>query len=70
MGKRARGEPSRPPKFPRRRWEPGQTERIEEPKRGGRYDRDRQKDEAQEEIEDTLPEQQNHNNEQETLNDE
>lgn len=59
----------RPPKFPRRRWLPGQVERAEEPAQGGGYDRDRQKDEAHEEIEDTLPEQQDNKDEQEMPSD-
>jgi len=63
------GKGPRPPKFPRRRWSPGQVERAEKPARGGGYDRDRQKDEAQEEIEDTLTEQRNNSDEQETLDD-
>ena len=69
MAKRSRRKKTQPPKFPRRRWLPGQVERAEEPAQGGGYDRDRQKDEAHEEIEDTLPEQQDNKNEQEMLND-
>jgi hypothetical protein len=44
----------RPPKFPRRRWKPGQVERVEEPERGGGYDRRRAHREAGEEIDDAL----------------
>jgi len=40
------------PKFLRRRWSPGQTGRVEEPERGGPYDRRREKEEVEEEIDD------------------
>ncbi len=45
---------ARPPKFPRRRWTPGQRERIEPPARGGPYDRARQRRETDEAIADAL----------------
>lgn len=63
VGKSDDKKPRRP-KFPRRRWTPGQVERVEEPKRGSGYDRERQKDEAREEIDDTLPDRHNNRDEQ------
>jgi len=39
-----------PPKFPRRRWQPGQAERVERPDKGAGYDRRRADREAKEEI--------------------
>ncbi len=42
MAKRSRRKKPQPPKFPRRRWSPGQAERAETPKKGGPYDRARQ----------------------------
>ena len=36
------------PKFPRRTWEPGQKPRVEKPKKGGGYDRTRQRREDEE----------------------
>ncbi len=47
-------EPARPPRFPRRRWKPAQTERVEGPERGGAYDRRHRRREAEEEIDDAL----------------
>jgi len=62
------GNPSekkpRRPKFPRRRWSPGQVERVEEPKRGGAYDRDQRKEEGREEIDDALNGRQNNKDKQ------
>ncbi len=51
----------RPPKFPRHRWKPGQTGRIEQPERGGPYDRPRDRRDADEEIDDALREEPNNN---------
>jgi len=59
MSRKSRDDKPRPPKFPRRRWSPGQVERVEESERGGGYDRRRHKKEAQEEIDDTLPDRHN-----------
>ncbi|MBL7139579.1 MAG: hypothetical protein ISS74_01580 [Planctomycetes bacterium] len=46
----------RPPKFPRRRWQPGQVERAEELRKGAGYDRRREDREADEEIDEELDE--------------
>jgi len=46
------------PTFPRRRWFPGQTEQAQEPQRGGTYDRCREKDEADQEIDEALDDKQ------------
>jgi hypothetical protein len=53
MAKRSRRKKTQPPKFPRRRWLPGQVERADAPEKGGPYDRARQREEADKEIEDT-----------------
>jgi len=37
-------------RFPRRTWEPGQKPRIEKPRKGGGYDRTREKREGEEET--------------------
>jgi hypothetical protein len=43
------------PRFPRRRWQPGQQERVETPKKGkGSYRRDRQRRRAGEEVDDAI----------------
>jgi len=47
-------EKPRRPRFPRRCWTPGQVERVEEPERGGAYDRRRERRDTVEEIDDTL----------------
>ena len=38
------------PKFPRRQWLPGQTERVEPPKKGAGYDRPRERQDTDKEI--------------------
>ncbi len=52
MAKRSRRKKTQPPKFPRRQWLPGQVERADAPEKGGPYDRAREHEEADEEIED------------------
>jgi len=49
MAKQSRRKKSQPPKFPRRRWAPGQVERVETPKKGGHYDRARRRRRTEEE---------------------
>ncbi|HUU90775.1 MAG TPA: hypothetical protein VM238_06145 [Phycisphaerae bacterium] len=56
MAKRSRRQKTQPPKFPRRRWLPGQVERPEPPKKGGPYDRPRQRREAGEDLEESQKE--------------
>ena len=58
----------KPPKFPRRRWSPGQVERTETPKKGGSYDRARERREVEDEADESLAERQNNNSEQEITN--
>ncbi|HUX00008.1 MAG: hypothetical protein WBD63_05390 [Phycisphaerae bacterium] len=53
MATKAKRRKSAKPKFPRRRWQPGQQERVETPKKGkGSYRRGRRR--TDEEIEDVL----------------
>jgi hypothetical protein len=45
------------PKFPRRRWRPGQQERVEQPREGkGSYDRSREREETEREVNEALEE--------------
>jgi len=53
MAKRSRRKKSQPPKFPRRRWAPGQVERVETPKKGGHYDRARRRRRTEEDAEES-----------------
>jgi hypothetical protein len=57
MAKRRRGKKTQAPKFPRRRWLPGQVERAEPPKKGGPYDRARERWLSEEDIEESQDEQ-------------
>ena len=50
MASRGKRKKSRGPRFPRRTWEPGQKPRVEKPKKGGGYDRTRQKMRDEEET--------------------
>ena len=43
MARRGKRKKSRGPRFPRCTWQPGQKPRVEKPKKGGGYDRTRQK---------------------------
>ena len=52
MAKRSRRKKTQPPRFPRRRWLPGQVERADTPGKGGPHDRARRRREAEGEIED------------------
>ena len=54
MTPRRDGKEPKRPKFPRRRWAPGQTERAEKPDKGAGYDRRRDKDDAGDEIDDLV----------------
>ena len=53
MAKRRRGKKTQVPKFPRGRWLPGQVERAEPPKKGGPYDRARERRQSGEESEES-----------------
>ncbi|KPK45872.1 MAG: hypothetical protein AMK72_10435 [Planctomycetes bacterium SM23_25] len=68
MAKPGRRKKPKPPKFPRRRWSPGQTERVEEPKRGAGYHRHRERRDAGEEVDDSLAERRDNHSNQETAN--
>ena len=50
MASRGKRKKSRGPRFPRRTWEAGQKPRVEKPKKGGGYDRTREKRQDEEEI--------------------
>jgi len=56
MAKRSRRKKTQPPKFPRRRWLPGQVERAEPPKKGGPYDRPRKRRQSGEDLEESQDE--------------
>lgn len=47
--RRAKKSSKSSPRFPRRRWQPGQSERTAKPKKGGGYDRTRERRAAEEE---------------------
>jgi len=64
MAKPRDGKRPRPPKFPRRRWQPGQTERAEPPEKGAGYDRRRRRREAEDEIDEGVTDKGNNNDEQ------
>jgi len=57
----------RPPKFPRRCWRPGQTERVERPEKGAGYDRRHQDREAEEEIDEGLADNDDNNKDQQGM---
>jgi len=40
------------PRFPRAKWQPGQAPRVEKPKKGGGYDRTRERRKKGESVED------------------
>jgi stalled ribosome alternative rescue factor ArfA len=51
MASRGKRKKSRGPRFPRRKWDPGQKPRIEKPKKGkGSYDRTRENRQDEEET--------------------
>jgi len=54
--KKTQTKTSQTPKFPRRRWLPGQVQRVEPSKKGGPYDRACERRRAQEDIEDSRQE--------------
>jgi len=56
MAGKRNGKKPRRPKFPRRRWKPGQVERVEKPVKGSGYERRRQQRDAEQEIEEGLDE--------------
>ncbi|HUU11806.1 MAG TPA: hypothetical protein VM431_14870 [Phycisphaerae bacterium] len=55
MAKRDDRSKPKPPKFPRRRWSPGQVERTKKPDKGGAYDRARRRREETEEVDESAP---------------
>ena len=49
-----RDDRPKPPKFPRRRWSPGQAERTEKPDKGGAYERARRRRRSRDEVDESL----------------
>ena len=54
MGDRTDRDKPHPPRFPRKRWQPGQAERAEPPHKGGAYDRPRDRRRVGDDLDEEL----------------